>query len=174
MDEVVDLGGEARLVADLLDQERADEAPLALALAGRLAQGAQRRALWRGAASYRTRANGLVRASAYLAGALDREDVGDRGGVLRACSAGLDAIDEHRRLMGSSELRAVATTHGRELTAIVLRHAAHDPRTLLRWSERTRATALAQPPATSDAGVDACVTRSPTTKSYRYVRVMKC
>jgi tetratricopeptide (TPR) repeat protein len=151
MDEVVDLGGEARLVADLLDQERADEAPLALALAGRLAQGAQRRALWRGAASYRTRANGLVRASAYLAGALDREDVGDRGGVLRACSAGLDAIDEHRRLMGSSELRAVATTHGRELTAIVLRHAAHDPRTLLRWSERTRATALAQPPATSDA-----------------------
>ncbi len=72
-------------------------------------------------------------------------------GVLRACSAGLDAIDEHRRLMGSSELRALATTHGRELTEVALRHAAHDPRTLLRWSERTRATALAQPPATSDA-----------------------
>ena len=53
--------------------------------------------------------------------------------------------------MGSSELRALATTHGRELTEIALRHAAHDPRTLLRWSERTRATALAQPPATSDA-----------------------
>ncbi|WP_179665976.1 CHAT domain-containing protein [Nocardioides thalensis] len=53
--------------------------------------------------------------------------------------------------MGSSELRALATTHGRELTTIALRHAAHDPRTLLRWSERTRATALAQPPATSNA-----------------------
>ena len=53
--------------------------------------------------------------------------------------------------MGSSELRALATTHGRELTAVALRHAAHDPRTLLRWSERTRATALAMPPATSDA-----------------------
>jgi hypothetical protein len=71
--------------------------------------------------------------------------------VLRACAAGLDAIDEHRRLLGSSELRALATTHGRELTAVALRHAAHDPRTLLRWSERTRATALAMPPATSDA-----------------------
>ncbi|HVK30711.1 MAG TPA: CHAT domain-containing protein, partial [Nocardioides sp.] len=43
------------------------------------------------------------------------------------------------------------TTHGRDLTTIALRHAATDPRTLLRWSERTRATALAQPPATSDA-----------------------
>ncbi|MDZ5619216.1 CHAT domain-containing protein [Nocardioides sp. HM23] len=101
--------------------------------------------------SYRTRANGLVRASAHLAGALACEECQDRAGVLRACAAGLDAIDEHRRLMGSSELRALATTHGRELTEIALRHAAHDPRTLLRWSERTRATALAQPPATSDA-----------------------
>ncbi|MBM0123873.1 CHAT domain-containing protein [Pimelobacter simplex] len=71
--------------------------------------------------------------------------------MLRAAAAGLAAIDEHRRLIGSSELRALATTHGRDLTTIALRHAATDARTLLRWSERTRATALTQPPATSDA-----------------------
>jgi hypothetical protein len=142
---------EAVAVASALHAERADEAPLALSLAGRFSEGEQRLELWRRAASYKNRANGLVRASAYLARALEHEEIGDRGAVLRACSAGLDAIDEHRRLMGSSELRALATTHGRELTEIAIRHAAHEPRTLLRWSERTRATALAQPPATSDA-----------------------
>lgn len=142
---------EALDVALALDDERADEAPVVLTLAGRLVDGGERRELWIRGASYKNRANGLVRASAYLAGALERDDCGNRGGVLRACSSGLDAIDEHRRLMGSSELRALATTHGRELTEVALRHAAHDPRTLLRWSERTRATALAQPPATSDA-----------------------
>lgn len=142
---------EARDVALALDEEQADEAPIALTLAGRLTTAEERLALWRRAATYRTRPNGLVRAAAFVAGALASEESDDRGGVLRACSAGLDAIDEHRRLMGSSELRALATTHGRELTEIALRHAAHDPRTLLRWSERTRATALAQPPATSDA-----------------------
>lgn len=142
---------EARAVANELHRENADEAPVALTLAGRLTTDMERLDLWRQAASYKNRANGLVRASAYLAGALEREECRDRGGVLRACSSGLDAIDEHRRLMGSSELRALATTHGRELTEVALRHAAHDPRTLLRWSERTRATTLAQPPATSDA-----------------------
>ncbi len=145
------LGRAAADVGDQLDADAADEAPLALTLAGRLAPPAQRLDLWRRAASYTTRVNGLVRASAYLARALARAECRDRGGVLRACASGLDAIDEHRRLMGSSELRALATTHGRELTQIAIRHAAHDPRTLLRWSERTRATALAQPPATSDA-----------------------
>ena len=146
-----DLAREARSVAKALKLQRADEAPVALTVAGRLSNGAERLALWREAAPYRSRPNGLVRASAYLAAALEREECDDRGGVLRACTSGLDAIDEHRRLMGSSELRALATTHGRELTEIALRHAAHEPRTLLRWSERTRATALAQPPATSDA-----------------------
>ena len=145
------LAREAELVASELDAEAADEAPAALTVAGRLAKGEERLRLWRKAASYRGQPNGHTRASAYLAGALEREESGDRSGVLRACAAGLDAIDEHRRLLGSSELRALATTHGRELTAVVLRHAAHDPRTLLRWSERTRATALAMPPATSDA-----------------------
>lgn len=142
---------EAATVADALHDQHADEAPLALTIAGRVTRGADRRARWEQAASYRTHPNALVRAAAWHARSLAREETGDRGGVLRAAAAGLDAIDEHRRLIGSSELRALATTHGRELTTIALRHAADDPRTLLRWSERTRATALAQPPATSAA-----------------------
>lgn len=138
-------------LARTLDEERSEDAPVALALAGRHTEGPGRLAHWERAASYRSHPNALVRAAAWHARALAREESADRGGVLRAAAAGLDAIDEHRRLIGSSELRALATTHGRELTTIALRHAADDPRTLLRWSERTRATALAQPPATSDA-----------------------
>lgn len=143
--------GRAVALSATLDAEGAPEAPLALTLAGRLSRGADRLDLWTRAASYRHHPNALVRAGAWHAQALAREETHDRGGVLRAAAAGLDAIDEHRRLIGSSELRALATTHGRELTTIALRHAAADARTLLRWSERTRATALAQPPATSDA-----------------------
>jgi hypothetical protein len=139
------------MVAEALGDTRSVAAPDALTLAGRLARGEDRLLLWRAAASYRGHPNSLVRAGAWLARALEREERSDRGGALRACAAGLDAIDEHRRLMGSSELRALATTHGRELTEVALRHAADEPRSLLRWSERTRATALAQPPATSDA-----------------------
>jgi tetratricopeptide (TPR) repeat protein len=145
------LARDALSAARQLHGFRADDAPSALTLAGRLATGGERALLWAEAAGYTTRAHGLVRGSAYVAQALERGMADDNGGVLRSCAAGLDAIDEHRRLMGSSELRALATSHGRELTEIALRHAAHDPRTLLRWSERTRATALAQPPATSDA-----------------------
>lgn len=146
-----ELAVEAAAVARALDRERSAEAPVALTLAGRIASGEAGRKLWGRAATYRWHPNGLTRASAWFAQALDREAFGSGAAVLRACGAGLDALDEHRRLMGSSELRALATTHGRELTTIALRHAAHDPRTLLRWSERTRATALAQPPATSNA-----------------------
>jgi tetratricopeptide (TPR) repeat protein len=145
------LAQEAATVAEELDTRGADEAPLALTIAGHLAKGPDRARYWTQAASYRHHPNALVRAGAWHAQALAREETHDRGGVLRAAAAGLDAIDEHRRLIGSSELRALATTHGRELTTIALRHAASDARTLLRWSERTRATALAQPPATSDA-----------------------
>ncbi|HWJ11709.1 MAG TPA: CHAT domain-containing tetratricopeptide repeat protein [Nocardioides sp.] len=145
------LAREAATVAAELHSQRADETALALTIAGRLANGRDRLNLLTRAASYRTHPNALVRAAAWHAQSLAHEEQHNRGGVLRAAAAGLDAIDEHRRLIGSSELRALATTHGRDLTTIALRHAATDPRTLLRWSERTRATALAQPPATSDA-----------------------
>ncbi|KAA1420261.1 CHAT domain-containing protein [Nocardioides humilatus] len=142
---------DAVAIAAELDRDRADEAPVALVLAGRLSRGAARVEFYERAAAYHQRANPLVRASAYLGSALARDELDDRTGVLRACAAGVAAIDEHRRSMGSSELRALASTHGRQLTEIAVRHAVHHPRTLLRWSERTRATSLAQPPATSDA-----------------------
>lgn len=151
LDDTRGLARELREVAAALHAEHADEAPQALVLAGRLAPADERRELWAAAAGYRTHPNALVRAAAALGRALEREQDEDRAGVLRACATGLAALDEHRRLIGSSELRAVATGHGRELTAVALRHAAADPRTLLRWSERTRATALAEAPATSDA-----------------------
>lgn len=146
-----EMAREALRVASALHDERAEEAALALSVAGTMHAGRRRAALLDRAASYRTHPNALVRAAAWHAQSLAHEEQHNRGGVLRAAAAGLDAIDEHRRLIGSSELRALATTHGRDLTTIALRHAASDPRTLLRWSERTRATALAQPPATSDA-----------------------
>ena len=68
--------------------------------------------------------------------------------MLRACGRGLDALDDHRRLLGSTELRALATGHGSELAALAARHAADNPRDLLRWSERWRSTALSQAPVT--------------------------
>ncbi len=143
----------SREVARRLDQAGADEAPESLVLAGRLARGPERRSLWRAAGAYRDRPSAFVRAVAWLGAALDCEEAGDRGGVLRACGRGLDALDEHRRTLGSSELRALATAHGRELAVLALRHAATGGRTLLRWSERWRATALAEPPVTPDGEV---------------------
>jgi tetratricopeptide (TPR) repeat protein len=144
--------GEAREVAEALHAIRADEAPVALMLAAKLGNDD----LLRRAAGYRNRPGPVVRASGWLAAALVRASEGSRGGTLRACGRGLDALDEHRQTLGSSELRALTTTHGRELAAVALRHAAtSDARTLLTWSERWRATALAQPPVTADGDVPA-------------------
>jgi tetratricopeptide (TPR) repeat protein len=142
------LAVEAADVALTLDQEHADEAPVALIVASRLAEPAVAADLLGRAAAYRARRTDLVRASGWLARGLDRELAGDRGAVLRACGRGLDALDDHRRLLGSTELRALATGHGTELAALALRHAADQPRSLLRWSERWRSTALAQAPVT--------------------------
>ena len=144
-------GTEAVDVARELDSVGADEAPAALMLAAELTDSAD---LLAQAAKYRHHPGSLVRASGWLARALAREGAGDRGGALRSCGRGLDALDEHRQTLGSSELRALATTHGRELATVALRHAASsDARTLLRWSERWRATALAEPPVTPDGDV---------------------
>ncbi len=137
----------AREVARRLHEEGAAEAPAALILAARLATGPERSTLWRAGAAYQDHPGALVRATALLAAAFASEEGHDRRGVLGACARGLDALDEHRRTLGSSELRALATSHGRELAELAHRHAATDGRTLLRWSERWRATSLAEPPA---------------------------
>ena len=130
---------------------RTDEAPQALLLAGRFAaeQGSESaHDMLNTAARYRRNPSALVRATGWLAQAVDREASGNSRGVFAACSRGLDALDEHRMTLGSSELRALATGHGEELANLALREAVltGDARRILTWSERWRATALTQPP----------------------------
>ena len=140
----------AESVGSSLESGGSDEAATAWLLAGKagLATRHERASsLLARAAGYRKRQAGLVRATAWQARALERESAHDRRGVLAACRRGLDALDEHRATLGSSELRALATRHGDDLSALALRHAARSgPRTLLEWSERRRATTLFQPP----------------------------
>ena len=144
----------ARLAGELADRLvdiRADEAPVALLLAGRLVRETHRdqaRALFIAAARYRRRTSPLVRASGWLGQALARELEGDSRGVFSACAQGLDALDEHRSTLGSSELRALATGHGQDLASLVVRQAVHSggSRRMLAWSERWRATTLTEPP----------------------------
>jgi hypothetical protein len=146
---------EAVSVADRLAEARSDDAPLALILAGRLAdeQGLDgSRELFRRAAGRRHRGPAMDRATGWLAEALGRVAAGDDRAALRACSRGLDALDEHQASLGSTELRALATAHGRELAEIALRLASQQgARALLRWSERWRATALTMPPVRAPA-----------------------
>ncbi len=144
------LARDAARVAERLASSGSAEAPGALLLAGRLAAPRDPRAARDqlvAAASYRHHPSSLVRATAWLARALDREVAGDRRGVLRACGRGLDALDEHRQNLGDAELRALVSLHGQELAQTALRQLVTDgsARALLRWSERWRATALAQP-----------------------------
>ncbi len=140
----------AAAVAEGLEAARSDEAAAAWLLAGRTALRLGRRTapdLLERATRFRTHRTGLVRATAWHAGALARDADADSRGVLAACRRGLDALDDHRATLGSSELRALATRRGDELALLALRHAVHrGPRALLEWSERWRATALSQPP----------------------------
>jgi CHAT domain-containing protein len=67
-----------------------------------------------------------------------------RRDVLRACDSGLDVLEVHARSLGSTELRAAATRHGRELAEMAIREVLQSGtgRELLRWTERWRATVL--------------------------------
>nr|WP_239062185.1 CHAT domain-containing tetratricopeptide repeat protein [Streptomyces sp. SID13031] len=135
-----------------LDQLGAAEAPAAHLLAGRIALAEGRRVTadreLERASQYRRGAPPLARALALLGKALRSEARGDVSGMLAACARGLDVLDEHRLMMGATELRARATAHGAELASLALRDAVrrNDPRRLLLSSERWRATALAAEP----------------------------
>ena len=104
------------------------------------------------AATFRRAGTGITRALGWLALAQRRLLDGDPRGVLRACDRGLRALDEHRAMMGSVELSALATGHGAALAALGTQTAlaSGDARQLLRWSERWRATAIAVPSAVVD------------------------
>ncbi len=139
----------ARRAVDLarrLQAQGADEAVHAWLLAARLAPYDAAEALRAGAA-YRTNHRlPLVRASGWLAHGLAHGLGDDRRAVLAACRRGLDELDRHRATLGSSELRALASSHGADLAQLALRTALDGaPRRLLGWSERLRATSLAQP-----------------------------
>jgi CHAT domain len=134
-------------VAAAADQLPEEEKPLAFLLAARLAHDRDlpADAHLAAAARYRARGSALTRASGWLAVAM-RAAVAN-GSPLRACGRGLDALDEHRMLFGAAEIRAFATLHSRDLATLALDAviASGSARQLLQWSERVRATSLAEP-----------------------------
>jgi hypothetical protein len=143
--------GEAAGVAAQLEALGSGDATGAHLLAGRVAldlgrrQDADRHLI--AAARSRRRGPALSRASGWLAAALRAEAADDPRLLLAACRRGLEVLDEHRFTLGASELQAQATAHGAELASLAQHHAVQSgqPRLLLTWSERWRATALAVP-----------------------------
>ncbi len=101
------------------------------------------------ARSRHRRTTALARAQGWLAEALRAEAAGNQRRLLNACRRGFAVLDEHKLTLGASELRAQATAHGAELAALAQRYALRSgqPRLLLAWSERWRATAQAVPTA---------------------------
>jgi tetratricopeptide (TPR) repeat protein len=137
-------------IAETLRAEHSDDATAAYLLAGEIAArrcNGSARSLFQSAASRRYRGSALSRSVGWLAHALAYgADGRSPARVLAACGRGLDALDEHRMTLGSTELRAVATEHARALSDLALRHAVRaNDRTLLEWTERTRATTLLSP-----------------------------
>jgi tetratricopeptide (TPR) repeat protein len=139
-------------IAPRLADLHVEEASLAYLLAGRLAR-------YRGhddiavanfgmAAANRRAGSPLTRATGWLAVAMQASASGNTGRrLLQACARGLDALDEHRLVFGAAELRAIATSHGRDLATLAIDAAAASgsPRSMLQWTERWRATSLAEP-----------------------------
>ncbi|HET6937538.1 MAG TPA: hypothetical protein VFI19_02985 [Nocardioides sp.] len=119
------LADAAERLARKVEEARSEDAPVAWLLAGRAAVdvGREASALWASAAQYRRHPSGLVRATGWLAEALDRDRRGDIRGVWHACRRGLDALDDHRATLGSTELRALASVRGDELARLALSHA---------------------------------------------------
>jgi tetratricopeptide (TPR) repeat protein len=142
---------QAARTATRLEALGSGEAAQAHLLAGRVALDLGRRAEadrhLMTAARSRRRGPAMARADGWLSEALRAEAAGQSRRLLAACRRGLDILDEHRHTLGASELRAQATAHGAELSAIAQRYAARagGPRLLLAWTERWRATALTVP-----------------------------
>ncbi len=138
-------------VAGRLDAVRDSDAPLAYLLAARIADAKHRTdvvsASLAAAGTYRGRGSALSRATAWLAVAMQAATTPGEHGLLAACGHGLDALDEYRLLFGAAELRAVATWHARDLSEFAVNAATRRgvPRLMLYWSERSRATSLAEP-----------------------------
>ena len=145
---------EAERVADELVAAGWHAAALdARLLAGRLrlARGQTRQGCGqlRQASRHRGRGPAAVRARAWYGEALLRLANGNRGGALRAVTAGLRILDEYQATLGATDLRARVSGHRSELVALGLRVALRDgsPDRVLEWAERGRARHLLLPPA---------------------------
>lgn len=86
----------------------------------------------------------LLRLKGWLAAAWAAELRGDRQLSLRHCRSGLGDLERHRAVLGSAELRVLASAHGADLGQIGLRALAQSgsPAQVFGWMERTRAAAL--------------------------------
>ncbi|MET8246550.1 CHAT domain-containing tetratricopeptide repeat protein [Streptomyces sp. NPDC005202] len=146
------LVADAAAVAERLASFGSPAAPEASLLAGRiaLALGWTADAKRHLSVAARSRRSGPppARMTGWAAQALRARAAGSGRGVLEACRRGLDVLDDHRMTLGASELRARATAQGAELAALAQQAslASGEPRRLLVWSERWRATVLSAPP----------------------------
>ncbi|MEU6810139.1 CHAT domain-containing protein [Streptomyces sp. NPDC046831] len=146
------LVADAATVAERLAASGSPAAPEAWLLAGRIALSLDRPAEAERhlAVAARSRHSGPppARVTGWVAQALRARAAGSGRGVLEACRRGLDVLDDHRMTLGASELRARVTAQGAELAALAQEAslASGEPRRLLVWSERWRATVLSTPP----------------------------
>ena len=100
------------------------------------------------AARARFRGSAVGRVLAWHAAARRAQAAERRRAVFDACERGLQILDAYQLTLGAVEMQASATAHGSALAEIAVREAmaADDPRLLLRWTERWRATTFAIPP----------------------------
>ena len=86
----------------------------------------------------------MLRARGWYAEALARDDAGNPRGARTAIRAGLRLLDEHRAVLGATDVRAHAAGHRTALAELGLRIALRSgaPREVLEWAERGRATGL--------------------------------
>lgn len=140
--------GEADDLVSSMRASRSLDLPVALVLHGRIASEAGRadvsRASLMAAAAARRSGSPLSRSAGWLAAALLADQANDRRALYAACRQGLDAVDEHRAILGDLELRALASGHGIEFARLAVSSAvrARRPRDLWWWAERWRAAAL--------------------------------
>ena len=100
------------------------------------------------AARYRSRqVPATVRARAWYAEALRREQHGHRAAARRAARDGLRVLEDNAAVLGATDLRAHAAGHRTDLARLGLRLALadRDPRAALVWADRGRATQLLGP-----------------------------
>jgi len=96
-----------------------------------------------------------LRIRAWYAEALRRLGDDDQAGAQRALLAAMRVLDQHRSMLGATELRVHLASHGRTVAALAveLALASGSARRVLEYTERWRARALWHPirPPTDDA-----------------------